>query len=182
MAENAPNLIEIARVAGSFGVRGEVRVSAYSDDPLALKKYGPLKKADGSVALTLTSARLHKPGKEGAGLVVRAAEVETKEQADALRGLRLFVERAALPKPAEDEFYLADLIGMQARDGSGAVLGVVKAVQDFGAGDILEIAPPAGATWYLPFTREAVPEVHVGEGWLLAVRPDEVQAEGESQG
>jgi len=174
---SSPNLIEIARVAGSFGVRGEVRVTAYSDDPLALKKYGPLKKQDGSTALTLTSARLHK-----AGLVVRAAEVETKEQADAMRGLRLFVERSALPKPAEDEFYLADLIGMQAREGSGAVLGVVKAVQDFGAGDILEIAPATGATWYLPFTREAVPEVHVGDGWLLAVRPDEVQAEGESQG
>lgn len=174
---SSPKLIEIGRVAGAFGVRGEVRVTTYSDDPLALKKYGPLLKKDGAAALTLTTARLHK-----GGLVIRAKEVETKEQADALRGLTLWVARDALPAPDEDEFYLADLIGLQARDGSGAVLGTVKAVQDFGAGDILEIAPPSGATWYLPFTREAVPDLHVADGWLLAVRPDEVTVEGEEKG
>lgn len=172
----SPTLIEIARVAGAFGVRGEVRVTAYSEDPLALKRYGPLLDRSGKAALTLTSARLHK-----SGLVVRAKEVETKEQADAMRGLRLYVDRAALPPPAEDEFYLADLIGLEVRDGAGAVLGTVRAVQDFGAGDILEIAPPGkGPTWYLPFTREAAPEVRVAEGWLLAVRPEEVTVEGEA--
>jgi 16S rRNA processing protein RimM len=170
------SLIEIARVAGAFGVRGEVRLTAWSDDPLALKGYGPLLKKDGTAALTLTAARLHK-----GGLVVRAKEIESKEQADVLRGLRLYVDRSALPAPDEDEFYLADLIGLQARDAAGQALGRVKAVQDFGAGDILEIAPPAGPTWYLPFTREAVPEVHATDGWLLAVRPDEVAAEGEEK-
>lgn len=174
---DAANLIEIARVAGAFGVRGEVRVTAYSDDPLSLKKYGPLMKRDGTVALTLTAARLHK-----GGLVVRAKEIESKEQADVLRGLRLYVDRSALPEPDEDEFYLADLIGLQVRDAAGTVLGVVKAVQDFGAGDILEIAPPAGPTWYLPFTREAVPEVHARDGWLLAAPPEEVTVEGEAKG
>lgn len=172
MAEKS--LLEIARVAGSFGVRGEVRVTAYSEDPLALKKYGPLLRQDGSVALTLTAARLHK-----GGLVVRAREVETKEQADMLRGLRLYVPRSALPPPDEDEFYLADLIGLEARAPDGTVLGKVKAVQDFGAGDILEIQPPAGASWYLPFTKEAAPELHIADGWLLVVRPVEVQADGE---
>lgn len=172
MAENS--LLEIARVAGSFGVRGEVRVTAYSEDPLALKKYGPLLRQDGSAALTLTAARLHK-----GGLVVRAREVETKEQADMLRGLRLYVPRSALPPPDEDEFYLADLIGLEARAPDGTVLGKVKAVQDFGAGDILEIQPPAGASWYLPFTKEAAPELHIADGWLLVVRPVEVQADGE---
>lgn len=169
-----PTLLEIARVAGSFGVRGEVRVTAYSDDPLALKRYSPLLRQDGSVALTLTAARLHK-----GGLVVRAKEVESKEQADLLRGLRLYVPRSALPPPDEDEFYLADLIGLEARAPDGAVLGRVKAVQDFGAGDILEIQPPTGASWYLPFTREAAPELHIADGWLLVVRPVEVQADGE---
>lgn len=177
MTNPAPKLIEIGRVAGAFGVRGEVRVTAYSDDPLALKKYGPLLKKDGAVALTLTAARLHK-----GGLVVRAKEVETKEQADAMRGVTLWVARDALPAPDEDEFYLADLIGLQARDGAGAVLGTVKAVQDFGAGDILEIQPAGGSSWYLPFTREAVPELHIADGWLLAVRPDEVIVEGEEKG
>jgi len=178
MSSQPNTLIEIARVAGAFGVRGEVRVTAYSDDPLALKGYGPLLKRDGTPALTLTAARLHK-----GGLVVKAKEVASREDAEAMRGVKLYVPRSALPPPEEDEFYLADLIGLQVRDAEGRVLGTVKAVQDFGAGDILEIAPPEkGATWYLPFTREAAPELHIAEGWLLAVRPDEVTAEGESRG
>ncbi len=173
MPAPAPHLIEIGRVAGAFGVRGEVRITAYSDDPLALKGYGPLLKADGSVALTLTAARLHK-----GGLVVRAKEAASKEDADALRGVRLYVPREALPAPDEDEFYLADLIGLQARDADGAVLGAVKSVQNFGAGDMLEIAPQGGGqTWYLPFTKDAVPELHIADGWLLAVRPDEVMGD-----
>jgi 16S rRNA processing protein RimM len=102
--------------------------------------------------------------------------VETKEQADALRGLRLFVPRDALPEPDEDEFYLADLIGLAVVDPAGAPVGKVKSVQDFGAGDILEIIPEeGGATWYLPFTREAVPEVKIAEGQIVAVRPVEVE-------
>lgn len=176
MTEPQPHLIEIARVAGAFGVRGEVRVTVYSDEPLALKAYSPLVKKDGTPGLTITAARLHK-----GGLVVRAAEVATREEAEALRGLKLYVPRERLPAPDEDEFYLADLIGLEARDASGAVLGTVRSVQDFGAGDILEIAPPKGPTWYVPFTREAAPELHLAEGWLLAVRPDEVTAEGEDE-
>ena len=119
---------------------------------------------------SLTSAR---PDKNG--VVGRAKEIATKEEADALRGLKLFVPRDRLPEPEEDEFYLTDLIGLEARDPSGATLGRVKAIQNFGASDMLEIAPAAGGpTWYLAFTRENVPAVHVAEGWLLALRPDEV--------
>ena len=163
-------LILVAQVAGGFGVRGEVRVTAYTADPMALLAYGPLLRADGSVGLTLTSAR---PDKNG--VVGRAKEITTKEQADALRGLKLHIPRDRLPPPDEDEFYLTDLIGVQARDPEGTVLGTVKAVQNFGADDMLEIAPAQGGpTWYLPFTREAVPELHLAEGWLLVVRPNEV--------
>ena len=83
--------------------------------------------------------------------------------------------RDRFPEPEEDEFYLADLIGLQARDGDNAVIGTVKAVQNFGADDMLEIAPAAGGpTWYLPFTRDAVPEVRSADGWLRALRPIEV--------
>jgi len=167
-------LIEIARVAGAFGVRGEVRVTTHGDEPLALKRYGPLLKADGSVALTLTSAREHK-----GGLVVRAREVETKEQADALRGLRLHVPRAALPEPGEDEFYLIDLIGLEARAPDGTGLGRIRAVDNFGAGDLLEIAPAEGGqTFYVPFTKAAVPEVRVADGWVTVERPGEVEVDG----
>ena len=164
------NLILVAQIAGGFGVKGEVRVTAYTAEPMALMSYGPLLRADGSVGLTLTSAR---PDKNG--VVGRAKEIATKEQADALRGLKLFVPRDLLPEPDEDEFYLTDLIGLEARDPDGRVLGRIKAVQNFGASDMLEITPAEGGqTWYLPFTREAVPDLHIADGWLRTVRPVEV--------
>ncbi|WP_292225451.1 ribosome maturation factor RimM, partial [Brevundimonas sp.] len=150
--------------------RGEVRVTAFTADPLALTAYGPLLRADGTVALTLSSTR---PDKNG--VVGRAKEIATKEEADALRGLKLHVPRDRFPEPDEDEFYLADLIGVQARATDGVVMGQVKSVQNFGADDMLEIAPATGGpTWYLPFTKEAVPELHLADGWLLAVPPNEV--------
>ena len=162
-------LILVGHVAGGFGVKGEIKITAYTADPLALTAYGPLLRADGSHALTVTSAR---PTKEG--VVGRVKEVETKEQADALRNLKLFVPRDRFPEPDEDEFYLADLVGVEARDPEGVVLGTVRAVQNFGADDMLEISPAAGGqTWYLPFTKEATPELHLADGWLLAVRPVE---------
>lgn len=163
-------LILVGQVAGGFGVRGEVRVTAWTADPLALTAYGPLLRADGSVGLTLTTARPDKTG-----VVARAKEIATKEQADALRGLKLYIPRDRLPEPDEDEFYLTDLVGLEARDPDGLVLGAVRSVQNFGADDMLEIAPAAGGpTWYLPFTRDAVPDLYIAEGWLLAVKPTEI--------
>ena len=163
-------LILVGQVAGGFGVRGEVRVTAFTADPLALKAYGPLLRADGSVGLTLTTARAAK-----GAVIGRAKEIETKEQADALRGLKLFVPRERFPAPDEDEVYVTDLIGLEARDPEGRVLGRIKAVQNFGASDMLEITPAEGGqTWYLPFTLEATPELHIADGWILAVRPAEV--------
>ena len=169
MAQDS-KLILVGQIAGGFGVKGEVRVTAYTADPMALLSYGPLLRADGSVGLTLTSARPEKNG-----VVGRAKEIATKEQADALRGLKLHIPRGRLPEPDEDEFYLTDLVGLEARDLAGVVLGTVKSVQNFGADDMLEIAPAAGGpTWYLPFTKDAVPELHLADGWLLAVRPSEI--------
>ena len=163
-------LILVGQVAGGFGVRGEVRVTAFTADPLGLKAYGPLLRAAGSVGLTLTTARAAK-----GAVIGRAKEIETKEQADALRGLKLFVPRERFPAPDEDEVYVTDLIGLEARDPDGRVLGRVKAVQNFGASDMLEITPAEGGqTWYLPFTLEATPELHIADGWILAVRPAEV--------
>lgn len=163
-------LILVGQVAGGFGVKGEVRVTAYTADPMALLSYGVLLRADGSPGLTLTSARPEK-----SAVVGRAKEIATKEEADALRGLKLHIHRDRLPEPDEDEFYLADLVGLEARDPDGVVLGAVRSVQNFGADDMLEIAPALGGpTWYLPFTRDAVPDLRLSDGWLLAVRPVEV--------
>lgn len=170
MGEGQVRLILVGQIAGAFGVKGEVRISAYTAEPMALLSYGPLLRADGSTALTLTSAR---PAK--AGVIARAREIATKEQADALRGLKLHVPRDRLPEAEEDEFYLTDLIGLEARDPAGAVLGRVEAVRNFGASDMLEIAPAGGGpTWFLPFTREAAPAVHIADGWLLVARPEEI--------
>ena len=162
-------LILVGQVAGGFGVKGEVRVTAYTTEPKTLLSFGVLLRADGSPGLTLISARPEKTA-----VVGRAKEIATKEQADALRGLKLYIHRDRLPEPDEDEFYLTDLVGLEARDPDGVVLGSIRAVQNFGADDMLEIAPATGGpTWYLPFTREAAPELHIAEGWLLAVPPEE---------
>jgi 16S rRNA processing protein RimM len=163
-------LILVGRVAGAFGVRGEIRITSYTDDPAALLTYRDLKRAGGSPALTLTEARPHK-----GALVARAREVASREEAEALRGLELYVPRDALPAPHEDEFYLADLIGLAVVTAPGEALGVVKSVQNIGAGDLLEIAPAAGPTWWLPFTPEAVPEVRIADGLIVAVRPVEAE-------
>jgi len=163
-------LILVGQVAGGFGVKGEVRVTAWTADPMTLLSWGVLMRADGSPGLTLTSARPEKTA-----VVGRAKEIATKEEADALRGLKLYIHRDRLPPPDEDEFYLTDLVGLEARDPEGIVLGTVRAVQNFGADDMLEIAPALGGpTWFLPFTKDAVPELHIADGWLLAVKPTEI--------
>jgi 16S rRNA processing protein RimM len=139
---------------------------------MRLAHYRELKRADGAPALTLVSAR---PAK--GGLVARVREAADRNQAEALRGLELYIPREALPAPDEDEFYLVDLIGVSVRDRSGAAIGQVKTVENFGAGDLVEIAPAdGGPTWWLPFTKEAVPEVRIGEGWIAIERPDEAEA------
>ena len=160
-------LVLVGRVSGAFGVRGEVRITAYTEDPLSLVRFKRLLREDGTPALTLQGGRVAKDG-----VITRCPEIATKEAADAMRGLRLFVPREALPAPEEDEFYLTDLIGLAAATPEGEGLGTVKAVQNFGAGDILELDPGGGrATTFIPFTREAVPEVLVGEGRIVVVPP-----------
>jgi len=164
-----PRLILVGQVAGAFGVRGEVRVTAFTADPLSLVAYSPLLTEDGRAALTLSQGR----AVQGA-VIARAAEIATREEAQALRGLRLFVERDALPAPDDEEYYLADLIGLTARTPDGETLGRVKTVSNFGAGDLLEIEPPNVApAWWTPFTREAVPEVNLEGGWVVVERPAE---------
>jgi 16S rRNA processing protein RimM len=167
----ADNLILVARVAGAFGVKGEVRLAAYTADPMALLEYRALSREDGSPGLTLTTGRPHK-----GGLVGRAAEVATREQAETLRGLKLYVPRELLPPPQdEDEFYLIDLIGLAAVTAEGEPIGLVRNVQNFGAGDLLEIAPAEGPSWWLPFTREAVPRVDLAGRQVVVVPPAETE-------
>jgi 16S rRNA processing protein RimM len=166
----ADQLILVGRVAGAFGVRGEVRITAFTADPAALLTYKTLLRQDGAPALTLAGGRV-----ANGTVIARAKEVAVREEAEALRGLQLFIPRDALPAPDADEFYVADLIGLDVVGPDGEALGRVKAIQDFGAGDLLEIQPPAGPSWYLPFTLENVPVVDLPGRRITIVRPTEVE-------
>lgn len=161
-------LIRVGRVAGAFGVKGEVKITAFTDKPQALLAYGVLLREDGSAGLTLVSGRAQKNE-----VVARAKEIATREEAEALRGLFLHVPREAFPEPDEDEFYLADLIGLTAVSPAGEPLGKIAGVRDFGAGDILEIQPASGAAWQVAFTVANVPTVDVNGGKVVVDRPAE---------
>ena len=163
-------LIQVGHVAGAFGVRGEIRITTFTTDPLTLVTYKTLLREDGSHGLTLTSGRVAK-----GSIVAQVREVETRDQAEAMRGLKLFIPRARLPAPDDDEFYVTDLIGLSVVSVTGEAMGRVKALQDFGAGELLEIQPPQGASWYLPFTLANVPEVRIADGVVVAVKPDETE-------
>ena len=164
-------LVLVARVSGAFGVKGEVRIRTYTDSPLAVLNFRQLWRANGQPGLTLLSGRSFKEG-----LIARAKEVASKEAADALKGLDLYAPRSALPPPEEDEFYLADLIGLRAEAPDGAQLGVVKSVQNYGAGDVLEIEPAGGkGAWMVAFTAETAPEIDIEGGRIVVVRPDEIE-------
>lgn len=158
----------VGAIAGAFGVRGEVRLKSFTCEPEAIAGYGPLETEDGTRRFDVTLT-----GRTGNALVARLTGVPDKEAADALRGTRLYVERARLPDPDEDEFYHADLIGMEVFDAGGTPLGKVTAVLNHGASDLLEIAPPGGGdTVLLPFTRAAVPTVDLGRGRIVADPPE----------
>ena len=172
MGNENDNLIFVAQVGAAHGVKGEVKITTFTADPMALAKYRTLLRQDGAPAVTVLSARPTK-----GGIVARLQGVGDRNAAEALRGLKLYIPRDSLPEPEEDEFYLADLIGLFVETAEGEALGTVKAVQDFGAGDLLEIQPRAGASWWLPFTREAVPEVRIAEGRLIAEPPAVIEAD-----
>lgn len=147
-----PGPIVLAAIAGAHGIRGEVRLKLFVDEPDSLRRY-PSFDAGGRT-VTLTALR---PDKNGA--VARFAEIADRTAAEALRGTTLTVPRAALPPLAVGEFYHADLIGLAVVDTDGAEIGTVVAVENFGAGDILEIAKPDRRTFMVPLTAAAVPEI-----------------------
>lgn len=157
--------ILLAVIGAAHGIKGELRVKSFTADPSALGDYGPLRARDGRV-FTVKTVR---PAKEV--VIVRFAEVADRNAAETLSGVELFVDRSALPDDLdEEEFYHADLVGLEVRDDEGAVLGRIAALHDFGAGDILEVRPVAGKTLMVPFTRAAVPDISLEEGYARVDR------------
>ena len=164
------DLICVGAVAGAFGVQGEVRLKSFCADPAAIADYAPLYTEDGARSF---SVKITRP--VAGGLAARLGGVDTKEEADALRGLSLFAERGKLPSLPDDEFYHADLLGLEVLDTGGAVLGRVAAVHNHGAGDILEVRPAGGSkVLLLPFTRAVVPTVDLTAGRIIADPPAEI--------
>lgn len=161
------NLTCVAAVLGGHGVHGAVKVKSFTAVPADFSTYGPLLDAAGAVMFTPKN-----PRSVGKYFTFRSPEVTTREAAEALKGTQLYVPRDALPVPEdEDEFYYTDLIGLDIKSTSGQRMGTVKAVHEFGAGDMLEVQPPKSAekqaSWYHPFTKTAVPKVDVKAGRLI---------------
>lgn len=170
MSDSKPDLICVGAIAGAFGVRGDVRVKSYCAEPTAIADYGPLSTEDGSRTFTMTLL-----GPIKTGYSARLNGVDTKEQADALSGTRLYAPRSALPALPDDEFYHTDLIGLAVFDTGGRDIGRVSAVNNHGAGDFIEVEGPGLKTTALvPFTREAVPTVDLSAGRIVIDPPEGV--------
>ena len=162
------DLICVGAIAGAFGVRGEVRLKSFCATPEDIADYAPLQTEDGAQSFSVTLTR---PIKSGFG--ARLSGVSTKEAADALKGTRLFAPRDRLPSLPDDEYYHADLIGLDVLDTGGAPLGSVVGVQNHGASDLLEIrAPGLRETVLLPFTLAAVPTVDLAQNRVIADPPE----------
>ena len=162
----------VARIGAAHGVRGAVKLWTFTEDPLAVKQYGPLMTKDGARQFEVTHVREAKDH-----LVATLKGIATREDAERLNGLELYVARDKLPETDEGEYYHADLIGLAAVNAAGEPLGRVIAIHNFGAGDIIEIAPPQGATMLLPFTNAVVPTVDLASGRVEIELPQEIEGD-----
>ena len=163
-----PDRVCVGAIAGAFGSRGEVRLKSFCAKPSDIATYGPLSTEDTKHQFKVT---LHRPVK--LGFAAHLSGVTTKEDADALRGVRLYASRAALPYLPDDEFYHADLIGLTTLDTGGDVVGQVAAVLNHGAGDVLEVRGKMGKTMLIPFTKTNVPTIDLALGRLIIDPPTE---------
>jgi 16S rRNA processing protein RimM len=165
-------LICIARIGAAHGVRGAVRLWTFTEDPFAVERYGPLSTKDGARQFEIAQLREAKDH-----LVVTFKNVTTRNEAEGLSGVELYVARDKLPATDEGEYYHADLIGLGAETTGGEPLGRVTAIHNFGAGDIIEIAPPKGANMLLPFTNAVVPTVDLAGGRVVIELPQEIDGD-----
>ena len=164
----------VARIGAAHGVRGAVKLWTFTEDPLAVQRYGPLTTKDGARQFEVTHAREARDH-----LVATLKGVTTRDEAERLNGLELYVAREKLPATDDDEYYHADLIGLAAVTSADVPLGRVIAIHNFGAGDIIEIAPLQGSTLLLPFTNAVVPTVDLAAGRVVIELPEEIDGDDE---
>jgi 16S rRNA processing protein RimM len=167
-----PAQVCVARIGVAHGVRGQVKLWTFTEDPFAVTRYGVLWTKDGARQFELTQAR------EAKGFLVATLKgVTSRNDAERLNGVELYVARDKLPATDEDEYYHADLIGLAAVTTAGEALGRVVAIHNFGAGDIIEIAPASGPTMLLPFSNAVVPTVDIAGGHVVIELPDEIEGD-----
>ncbi|UJW84315.1 ribosome maturation factor RimM [Devosia sp. SL43] len=171
------NRILLGQIGAAHGIKGEVRIATHTQDPLAIGRYGPLDTDTPGVTITLSKMRVQKNV-----VVAHIKGVTDRTAAEKLNGTNLYLDRSKLPETDdEDDFYHADLLGLEARLESGVVLGTVSAIPNFGAGDLIEIRDPqSGDTYLYPFTKAVVPHVHIADGFLTIVVPLDVE-EGDEE-
>ena len=162
----------VARIGAAHGVRGAVKLWTFTEDPLAVQSYGPLMTRDGARQFEIADVRIAKDH-----LVATFKGIATRNDAEKLNGIELYVPREKLPDTDDDVYYHADLIGLAAVNGASEPLGRVVAIHNFGAGDIIEIAPAKGATMLLPFTNAVVPTVDLAGGRVVIELPQEIEGE-----
>lgn len=163
--------VQLGVIGRAHGVRGLVKITSYTTDPADLAAYGPLSDGEGRLYVVCWKA-------EGVAEVARIVDgvtvkVTDRSQAERLTNIKLFIDRAALPAPDHDEYYLTDLINLTVVDTAGGTIGIVAAVHDYGAGASIEVIGP-GAPILIPFTVACVPTVDLAERRLVAVLPDEI--------
>ena len=158
----------LAAIIGAQGLKGEVKAKLFTAAPDALPRYGVLHTRDGR-KFKITAFRSTKAGEA----VIAFEGVRDRGAAEALKGTELFVDRATLPQPDEDEFYHADLIGLEARDAEGRVLGRVSALHNYGASDVVELSRPDGDHVLLAFSRETVPVLNIAAGYIVVAVPED---------
>lgn len=159
--------ILLAQIGAAHGIKGEVRVKPFGDADM-LDQYGKLETADDR---TFKIKRM-RPQKNM--LVVKFEGVNSREEAEALNGIELYIDRSKLPEPEEDEFYISDMIGMDVINEAGEIIGKIIGIPNFGADDMLEIRPLTGADYFLPFTNAVVPEIDFENGKVRVAPPVEV--------
>src|SRR6201985_2227646 len=162
----------VARIGAAHGVRVAVKLWTFTEDPLAVQHYGPLATKDGARQFEVAHAREARDH-----LVATFKGIATRDEAERLNGLELYVAREKLPATDDDEYYHADLIGLAAVTTAAAPLGGCVAIHNFGAGDIIEIAPPHGPTMLLPFTNAVVPTVDLAGGRVVIELPAEIEGD-----
>lgn len=156
----------VGQILGAHGVKGQAKLASFTDNVEDVGNYGPLTDEKGKRSFTVKLGVWNK-----SHFICTISGLSTREEVEAMKGTKLYVERSKLPKVGAGEYYYADLIGLEARLASGAVYGKVLDMKNYGAGDIIEIAKAAGGTELLPFNKEVVPEVQVDKGYLIIDPP-----------